>query len=161
MPQVLGKINKGIDRAQTVQAIDMTSRCGIRSLGFFMVASPGDTEESILASIEFAKELKLDFIQVCRCIAKPGTELHGHLIETRHSDYWREYILGKVPEEPLPTPWSGLSDADAKRYMRKFYKEFYFRPSYILKLLGGARSPAELARYAGVAAKWLKNEIFK
>ncbi len=154
-PQILGKINKRIDCAQIRRALDLTHQCGIKALGFFMVGCPGETKESILASIAFAKTLKLDFIQVCRAIAKPSTGLHAYLTDEDHIDYWREYILGKREEAPLPAPWSVLSENEVQGYVKKFYGDFYFRPSYILKRISGIRSAGELFRYGKVAAKWL------
>jgi anaerobic magnesium-protoporphyrin IX monomethyl ester cyclase len=154
-PRILGKINKQIESSQIRRTIDLTYRCGIKALGFFMVGCPGETKESILASIAFAKTLNLDFIQVCRAIAKPNTGLHRYLTDMHHIDYWREYILGKRGEEPLPAPWSTLSEGETERYVKKFYDDFYFRPSYILKRISGIRSARELVRYGKVAARWL------
>ena len=72
----------------------------------------------------------------------------------RGVDYWREYILGKMPEKRLPTPWSGLSEDEVEQYVRKFYKEFYFRPSYVIKRIARIRSLAELLRYFKAAVRW-------
>ncbi len=154
-PQVLGNVKKGVSCEQVQDAIAVTRKCGIKSLGFFMVGNPGDTRESILASMEFARQLKLDFVQVCRSIPKPGTELARQLTEKRSVDYWREYVLGKRTEAPLPAPWSELSEEEARDYVRKFYAGFYFRPSYLLKRLSGVRSFSELLRYGKVAARWV------
>jgi coproporphyrinogen III oxidase-like Fe-S oxidoreductase len=46
-----------------------------------MVGNPEETVEKILNSIEFAKNLGLDFVQVCRTIAKPGTEFDKMIIK--------------------------------------------------------------------------------
>ncbi|HTY44758.1 MAG TPA: radical SAM protein [Patescibacteria group bacterium] len=154
-PQVLEKINKRIDQPKIRHAIDLTYKCGIKALGFFMVGNPGETKESVLDSIAFAKTLKLDFIQVCRNIAKPNTDLYQQLVDAHRLDYWREYILNKRDGRPLPAPWSQLSAQETERYVRRFYREFYFRPAYMLKRIAGIKSAGELGRYAKVAARWL------
>lgn len=151
---VLGNISKGIKVKQIKEAIALTHDSGISPLGFFMVGNPGDTKESILATIDFAKSLKLDYIQVCRTIAKPNTELNDTLIRMTGRDYWREYISGKFVEARFPTPWTGLSDKELEYYVRKFYDDFYFRPSYILKRLRKSKSINELSRYIMTAVKW-------
>ena len=46
-----------------------------------MVGNRNDTKESVRDTIDFAKHLGVDFIQVCRTIAKPGTELDQELIK--------------------------------------------------------------------------------
>jgi radical SAM superfamily enzyme YgiQ (UPF0313 family) len=152
--EVLKNINKDIDLVQIAHALNVTHKYKIDTLGFFMIGNPSDTKESILSSIEFAKKLNLDFIQVCRTIAKPDTELNAHLIKTYGTDYWREYILGRRQEIRLPIPWSTLSENEIEKYVRKFYRDFYFRLSYIIKRLRRIRSPAELMRYIKVATKW-------
>lgn len=153
--RVLKNIDKKIDRAQITQAVNLTHKHGINALGFFMVGNPGDDKESVLSTIKFAKKIKLDFIQVCRAIAKPNTELNDYLIKVRGIDYWREYILRGGPEVRLPTPWSKLSEYETERYVRKFYRDFYFRPAYIIKRVIAIRSMAELARYIKAAMRWL------
>ncbi len=151
---VLKHIHKEIDIPQVTNAIRLTHAHGIKALGFFMVGNPSDTEESIRASIRLAKKLKLDFLQVCRTIAKPNTDLNDYLIKTQGFDFWREYIRGDRPEGRLPTPWSTLSGEETERYLRIFYREFYFRPSYIVKRILGIRSLGELFRYSKAAIRW-------
>jgi len=151
---VLENINKKINTEQIIQAIDMTHKYGISALGFFMVGNSSDNRDSILSSIKFAKRLKLDFIQVCRTIAKPNTELNDYLIKVQGVDYWKEYVSGKYPEKRLPTPWSELSELQIEQYLKKFYRDFYFRPSYIIKRILKARSLNEIIRYARAVRRW-------
>ena len=152
---VLKNINKKINTEQIIHAINLTHKHGISALGFFMVGNPSDNRASILSSIKFAKKLKLDFIQVCRTIAKPNTELNDYLIKAKGVDYWRQYILGKIPEKRLPTPWSELSERQIEQYLKKFYRDFYFRPSYIIKRIFKARSLSEIFRYFRAARRWI------
>ena len=152
--EVLKNVNKKVDTGQIIRAINLAHKHGINTLGFFMVGNPSDNRDSILSSIKFAKKIKLDFIQVCRTIAKPNTELNDYLIKMHGVDYWREYILGKRAEGRLPTPWSELSEDETEQYLRKFYRDFYFRPSYIIKRIFRIRSLAELVRYIKAAIRW-------
>jgi anaerobic magnesium-protoporphyrin IX monomethyl ester cyclase len=151
---VLENINKKINTEQIINTINLTHKHGISALGFFMVGNHSDSRDSILSSIKFAKKLQLDFIQVCRTIAKPNTELNDYLIKTEGVDYWREYILGNKPEKRLPTPWSELSGRQIEQYLRKFYRDFYFRTSYIIKRILKAKSLSELFRYARAVMRW-------
>jgi radical SAM superfamily enzyme YgiQ (UPF0313 family) len=152
--EVLGNISKGINRKAIFRAVNLTRKHGINTLGFFMVGNPGDDRKSIEASIRLAKMLKLDFVQVCRTIAKPNTDLHDLLIERYGRDYWKEYILGTRKEERLPNPWSSLSEEEIEGYLRRFYNEFYFRPGYMLRRVCKARSPEELFHYFRSGLRW-------
>jgi radical SAM superfamily enzyme YgiQ (UPF0313 family) len=153
-PEVLKSINKGIETHQIAQAIKMTHKYGIETLGFFMVGNPSDTRESILETINFAKKLKLDFIQVCKAIAKPNTGLNDMLIERCGVDFWREYILNEGRFKRLPTPWTELSEKDVDELTKRFYRDFYFRPSCVVRRILKIKSIDELMRYMGVGLKW-------
>jgi anaerobic magnesium-protoporphyrin IX monomethyl ester cyclase len=159
--EVLANINKNINKDQIYSAIKLTHKYKIDTLGFFMVGNPGDTRETILSSIHFAKKLNLDFIQVCRTIAKPNTGLNNVLIKSKGHDYWKEYILGRSEERRLPTPWLDLPDYEIQEYVRKFYTNFYFRPAYIIKRVSKVKSMAELIRYIRVALRWFFPNCFR
>lgn len=144
---VLGAIKKDIKLAQIKDAIKWSKKYGIRTMGFFMVGNPGDTEDSITKTIEFAKKIELDFVQVCRTIAKPGTELNRAVVEKTGKDLWRMHILGEKIQTRLPMPWSQLSQVQIEALTKKFYTRFYFRPIIIWNRMVQLRSFGELKRY--------------
>ncbi len=155
--RVLDSINKGINTKDIPRVIELTHKHGIKTLGFFIIGNPNETKNDILDSIRFAKKLKLDFVQVCRTIAKPNTSLNEFLIKTSGIDYWKEYVLNKLylDKKRLPTPWTTLTQNETEKLTKKFYKEFYFRPSYILKRIINSKSKNEFFRYLKVVLRWL------
>ncbi|MFH1441741.1 MAG: radical SAM protein [Candidatus Omnitrophota bacterium] len=155
--KILDTINKGIDTKKIPLIINLTYKYKIKTLGFFIIGSPEETKKDILNSINFAKKMKLDFIQVCRTIAKPNTDLNELLIKTTGIDYWKEYILNKIDldKKRLPTPWTTLTQNEIEKLAGRFYREFYFRPSYILKRVINSKSKNEFFRYIKVALRWL------
>lgn len=157
---VLCNVSKGTDVGQVRNAIGMTHRAHIETLGFFMVGNPGDTKETICESIEFAKSLNLDYVQVCRTIAKPNTQLNDLVIAQTGKDHWRSYILDQNNVADFPTPWTSLSREELEKHIEMFYRAFYFRLSYIIKRICGIKSFGELFRYIKVALRWfLANKI--
>ncbi|MBF0331233.1 MAG: B12-binding domain-containing radical SAM protein [Candidatus Omnitrophica bacterium] len=151
---VLVNIDKGVNVGQIRRAIEATREAKIATLGFFMVGNPGDTPESLLATIDFAKELELDYVQVCRTIAKPNTGLNDVMIAKTGQDHWRDYVLKCSAEKDFPNPWTKMSREELDMYVQKFYAAFYFRPAYILKRLIKSRSFEELFRYGHVGLRW-------
>lgn len=160
--KVLKAIKKDIKIEQIRQAIKWSKKYGIRTMGFFMVGNSGDMKESVRSTIDFAKTVGLDFIQVCRTIAKPGTELDELMIKETGKDYWREHVLGKKIEGRLPTPWSSLSEIEIEALTKEFYTKFYFRPKIIWDRLAQLKSFEELKRYIGAGLKILrqKSELY-
>lgn len=159
---VLERIKKDIKLEQVKQAIKWTKDNGIRSMGFFMVGNPGETKDSVRRTIEFAKSLDIDFIQVCRTIAKPGTELDKIMIEKTGRDYWRMHIAGDKIKGRLPTPWVSLSQKEIEVLTKEFYLKFYFRPQILLRRLLQLKSLAELLRYfrVGLGMFLQKSELY-
>ncbi len=158
---VLKHINKNISKENIFKAIILSKKYGIKPMGFFMVGNPGDTAESIRASIDFAKKLDLDFIQVCRSIAKPGTQLDKEMIQKTGRDIWREHIAGPPLQKRLPAPWSLLTELEKESLAKEFYLKFYFRAGIIKKRIFQLKSFSELKRYVKVAGKMIlqKSEV--
>ena len=108
---------------------------GIETTGFFIIGLPGDTRETMQETIDFAKELDPDFAQftilspyagtrVYDMIKKDGKIFQDWNIEfAGHYDKSPKFILGSVTPELT-------SEMRAKAY-----REFYMRPSRILKNL--------------------------
>ena len=133
----------------------LCNKYGVRVLGFFMFGNPGETKASLLKTIEFMKELDLDFVQICRTIAKPQTDLNDLLVRETGRDYWREFVLGTVGEERLPAPWTELSQREIEKYLKLAYYGFYFRPKYIWRKIVQLKSFSEFMRYVRVALRML------
>jgi len=143
---MLDRVNKGITIEQTQETIRLTKKHGIRALGFFLVGSPGETRESIKKTLKFAKSLNLDYVQFSKTTAKPLTPLWRDLIEETGYDYWREYILGNVEEQPLPRPWTELSNEEIDELARKAYVQYHSRPLFLLTHTLRVRSWSEFKR---------------
>lgn len=151
--QILKNIKKGINTEQIKRAVKLCKKYGILTLGFFMIGNPGENRQSTEETIKFAKELKLDFAQFCRTIAKPCTDLDQILKEKTDKDYWSEYILGITNGKRIPTPWTELSEKEIERYTKKAYFSFYLRPLYILKTIFRIGSIGELLKYIRTVLK--------
>jgi radical SAM superfamily enzyme YgiQ (UPF0313 family) len=155
---ILNKNSKGITLNQIRRALTLTKKHGIKSLGFLMVGQVGDNKESLEKTIKFIKELPLDYIQVCRTIPKPRSELDSVVIKKTGRDYWRDYLLNKEPEERIQTPWTELNEEEKLNATNRMYREFYLRPHYIFGAILNIKSFHELKRYFRAGLKFLGNQ---
>jgi radical SAM superfamily enzyme YgiQ (UPF0313 family) len=100
------KILDRLDKRQTLEqiehAVSEAKRHGIeRAHGFFLVGSPGETEEDILESFRFAARLKLDTFGFNRLCVYRGTPL------------WREYLDKDILNDNRDwDKWFKCSDID-------------------------------------------------
>lgn len=130
---ILNKVNKGITTEQVCQTIRLCKNLGITTLGFFLIGNPGETEEMIYENVKFAEMLDLDYVQFSKLLAKPGTPLWREMVKLEGRDYWKEWILGREEDKPLPRHWTCLSSGDIDRIAKNCYMKFSSRPSYLVK----------------------------
>lgn len=144
--EMLDRVNKGITLEQVRETIRLTRKHNIRSLGFFLVGSPGETRASFQTTLKFAMSLGLDYVQFSKTTAKPLTSMWHDLVAEGGRDYWREYILGNVEEQPLPRPWTELTNDEIDELALRAYKKFHTRPFFLLRHTLKVRSWAEFRR---------------
>ena len=144
--ETLDRINKGITVAQIRETIGLCKDMGIKALGFFLVGVPGETRQSIKRLVRFAKSLDLEYVQFSKMTAKPLTPLWRDLVEQSGQDYWREYILGNVEEQPLPRPWTELTNDEIDALAKWAYVRYHSRPSFLLRSVLAVRSFDEFRR---------------
>ncbi len=144
--EILDGVNKGITVEQIQSTIRATHEVGIKALGFFLVGAPGDTKETLKRTVKFAKKLDLEYVQFSKLTAKPLTPLWKDMVERDGYDYWREYILGNIEEQPLPRPWTPFSNDEIDRLAKWCYVKYHFRPSFLLKSTFRVKSWTEFKR---------------
>lgn len=121
---VLDTISKNTTLAQIRTAVAMTRAAGLRARGFFILGHPGETRETLRATIDFALSLPLNDISVSLMTPFPGTELHRRAAEfgSLAADWERMNLL-----TPAFIP-HGLAAADLLAARRELLRRFYLRP---------------------------------
>ena len=129
---VLDKVHKRTTKELQIRFMKNTRETGLLVNGCIMIGLPGDTKETIRDTIEFAKELNPDTLQVYPLYAYPGTELwewaekNGYLTSKDYSDLLDENGLHKCNVN-IP----GLTAEEADKLADQALKEFYMRRKYI------------------------------
>lgn len=153
--KMLNIMRKGITLEQVRKAVKWTKDAGLAITLYFMVGTPGETTESIRDTINFAKELNPDVAHFSITVPFPDTDLfkaakEGEYLRTVD---WEKYadkqnpnkLIG--PKAELLMTLKDISEEELREAVSRAYKEFYFRPSYILKQLMRTRSICDLRRY--------------
>jgi len=151
--RVLDILKKGITIEQVKEAVKITKEAGIDVLGYFMIGVPGETEQEIKKTIDFSKELNLDYAQFSIATAYPGTELYQISKDRVGSDWSKSfYALGEKQSVSL----SGVEAEKLNYYLKKAYYSFYFRPSFIFNKIKRINSFSTLKHYLRGLGKILK-----
>lgn len=105
--EILKATAKHIDLDQVRQAIEWTEDAGIMSKGYFMLGLPGDNEQTMNETIEFAASLRLSEAMFSIATPMPGTELWEELLrknpDTVYSmDFTKSYYYNSYTSEIAP-----------------------------------------------------------
>jgi hopanoid biosynthesis associated radical SAM protein HpnJ len=144
-PQILKNIKKGVglDRARR-----FTRDChdvGILIHGTFILGLPGESHETIQETMKFAREMDCETIQVSLASPYPGTELYDYV--KANGLLAVDPLLDESGYQKCTIKYPGLSNDEIYASVEKFYRNFYFRPRYILKAVRKmAKSPDERKR---------------
>jgi radical SAM superfamily enzyme YgiQ (UPF0313 family) len=138
--RILDIIQKCASVEKARQAIEITRRAGIESYGFFMIANPGETKETIRQTIDFAKSLPLDVFKLNFLTPLPGSKLWDNAEEFGSFDRTWEKLSFHI--EPVFIP-RGLAKEELVYYKKAAYREFYLRPKVIWRYLKKMRSRAQ------------------
>lgn len=144
--RILDGVNKKITLKQIRDTINICRDLGIKTLGFFLIGAPGEKEETVRATVRFAKTLNLDYVQFSKCLAKPLTPLWRELVKDTKKDYWQDWVLAKEDDRELPRPWTALNNERINRLARWTYLSYHARPLWLLRHLLKIRSYPELKR---------------
>jgi radical SAM superfamily enzyme YgiQ (UPF0313 family) len=136
--KVLDRLHKKQTLKQVEHAVREAKRHGIaRVHGFFLIGSPGETEEDILASFRFAARLKLDTFGFNRLCAYRGTPLWQEYIDRGIIDDARDWHKWFKCSDIDPTvlPSTEVNRLRMKGYALLFARRIFGRPLSTYKLL--------------------------
>ncbi|MBF0421574.1 MAG: radical SAM protein [Magnetococcales bacterium] len=146
------QILKNLKKKTSIDRIRRTMKncreAGIQTLGFFMVGSPGETIQTAERTLALALELELDYAQFNGVRAIPGTELYDMVLPEQGEDFWRQYILDGSKSDFVARAQCSLTQEEINAFLKKCYRKFYYRPSYILGRLQKIKTWEEFMKHA-------------
>jgi anaerobic magnesium-protoporphyrin IX monomethyl ester cyclase len=104
---IIDRVGKRITLDQVRHAVSWTAAAGIRTKGYFMLGLPGDTEETMEQTIDFAASLDLDNAMFSLTTPFPGTRMWDDLVaacpETEFDhDFSRAFYYNSYTEKIAP-----------------------------------------------------------
>jgi hopanoid biosynthesis associated radical SAM protein HpnJ len=134
--QILLNIKKGL---RTDIARRFTADCrqlGITIHGTFILGLPGETQETIAKTIQYAKDINPHTIQVSLAAPYPGTTLYKQAMDNGWLEEHKVINLVNASGVQLAAiSYPHLSKEEIYHSVEVFYKRFYFRPSKIWEIV--------------------------
>ena len=150
--EVLDGIRKRTTLDQAREAVRLCHDAGIEVVAHSVLGFPCDTRETILETIEFMKDLRVDFAQFYCAVPFPGSELH----ETARANGWintDDWTMFEQNFSVLDMP--NLRAADIMELRRKAYRDFYMRPIMVLRTLRRLRTVAQVRNFVEMVRGFL------
>ena len=141
--ELLDTINKGITLDQVKQVCKWCHEVGLEVRGSFMLGLPGETPEKAQKTIDFAKELGLSTAAFHLTFPEAGTKLYdiafkqGRILD---KDRW----IKRTKVAYLPEGYENTKQLE--KIQKRAFRQFYFRPDYIIKRLIKIKNIADLRR---------------
>jgi len=150
--EILGNIKKRINLEDVRRVIKLTRECAIDARAMFMFGNPGETEETMRRTLDFAMRLKPDFAVFNIATPYPGTEMYawaketGRLLTQDWDRYDRAHGVRRL---------DGLAPERIEEFYRQAYKKFYRSPAYIAGKLFKMRTWTDLLKNSKALASLL------
>jgi hopanoid biosynthesis associated radical SAM protein HpnJ len=131
--QILKNIKKGATIDMALRFTDNCKKLGLVVHGDFIIGLPGETRESIRKTIDFAKRLDTETIQVSLAHPYPGTEFYDYVKKNNliTIDAMTDETGHQLPNIIYP----GLDRGELVEWVERFYGEYYFRPRVIWRVV--------------------------
>lgn len=147
--RVLKLMNKGLNTKIISEKLELISKSGLDSAGFFILGYPGETISEIQQTIKFSLNLGLLRANYFLFSPLPGTKIFSDLKKD-----------GKILEEEVSftetTYKSEIPKATLKKLQKKAFVEFYFkRPNILIKNISKIKNFNQLYFLAKRAFNWL------
>lgn len=141
-------VQKGVTRDQIETAVRETKRAGIRVTGYFMIGLPGETEETVKETMNFADRLKLHYVNWAVMTVYPGSPFYFDIKNGKYKGC-RLTDQGSGKGSPFQDSFEiGVEGCLARDRMealvRQATRRFYLHPRNLLRTLTDIRSFGQL-----------------
>lgn len=130
---ILNGIRKGIRVDRAIEFVKNCKRLGIRIHGTFILGLPGETRETMRQTMDYARDLDVDTIQVSLAAPYPGTELYARAVQNGWLKHGDLVDSNGIQEALIEYP--DLSRSEIFEGVEQFYRRFYMRPAPIMRIM--------------------------
>jgi radical SAM superfamily enzyme YgiQ (UPF0313 family) len=131
---ILRNVKKGQNPKIMEEFTKNAKKAGIIIKGDFIIGLPGETKETIIETIKWAKKLNIMDYQFVVPQPEPNTPFYEWLIEN-------QYLT-----EDLEVSYPNLSHEELAHWRLQAYKQIYLRPDFLKNIFYSINRPDEIIR---------------
>jgi radical SAM superfamily enzyme YgiQ (UPF0313 family) len=140
-PVIMKRIHKDVPLEMIEEAHRWTNKLGIRTYTTFLVGAPGETDETMRATVELAKRIRPSMAMFFVAIGYPGTEMYTDALQNGllEPNWWHSQEWDPDRNSAFEKRWGWSADAgalnnpgfDAEAWQKRATREFYLRPRFV------------------------------
>jgi len=127
--ETLKRIGKGITTADATRTVERCHRHGLIVLGFVIIGLPQETEQQMRRTMQYVKDLDLEYASFNVPCPIPGTRMHAECGLGVSPDTNWDHTYSPAIRHPT------LSAARIRHLRREAFRSFYLRPGYVWRLM--------------------------
>lgn len=158
--KILDTVKKKITLAQIERAVKLARQAGLKTLGYFMIGFPLETEGTIRETIDFSLRIRLDDFKMNILVPFPGSELYR--TAEQFGTFNRDWKKMNMYVDSCFVP-AGLTRERIDDLRKKAFRKFYLRPRIIFGYLNHIRNPSHIFKlYIGAKSLlklWMKKKM--
>jgi radical SAM superfamily enzyme YgiQ (UPF0313 family) len=142
-PDMMRLVEKKTTIDQVRLSFQAANDAGIKTFAYFIIGYTGETERTMQATIDLAKDLNPTYAMFTKAVPLPQTPLMVQSVSKGLVDpeYWRNYTLG-IRQAPMPN-----LVPNAEKWVAHAYRSFYLRPLVIIQRLLSIRTYHDIKRH--------------
>jgi hopanoid biosynthesis associated radical SAM protein HpnJ len=153
-PQILKNIKKGATVERAREFVKDCHDLGLIIHADFILGLPGETKASIRNTIDFAKSLDCETIQVSIAHAYPGTEFYE--FAEKNGFITNQKMEDDNGHQMAHIEYPGLPVEYVMEMVHRFYDEYYFRPKAAFRVVWKAVVNRDVPRLYVEAKSFMK-----
>jgi len=133
---ILKRARKGYKKEQAFKALQWAHNAGIKNWGYFIIGLPGETEQTIRETIDYAKQLPLDIALFHIAAPYPGTPFFYEVVENnwfRPGTKWEEVDM----DQSTVLDYGELKAEQLEYWQKRATREWSMRPGPMWTFLKG------------------------
>ena len=134
-PNVRDEVTKNMHKDDILSIVRKIQAAGIRVIGNYIFGLPSDTLETMRETLELAKELNCEYVNMYSVMAYPGSRLYKQTAEEhpeRLPERWSQFSQHSFDCFPLAN--DNLSAGEILSFRDKAYVEYNSSPAYLSML---------------------------
>ncbi|MBI4451026.1 radical SAM protein [Candidatus Woesearchaeota archaeon] len=156
--EIMNRQRKDLTKDKLRNAFALCKKLGIKTLGTFIFGLEGDNEQTMRETIDFAKELGMDYAAFNILVPRMGTLDRQTALQEGRVDKAQE-----VMDQSGSFVVMGNKIVTAEQlqhWQKRAYREFYLRPKYIYQRLTGIKTWSEFRVQVGDGMAVVKKALF-